>query len=151
MLEPFSDGLHGSNGSGAAGGRGAWPSWSRRASLASASSCAPAFRGTAHALQASPPELRRVQRAHVQAAGGPLPPSESSAVRSMGDGGALRLAGRRSAGGAAGARGGAGRRSAGGGGGDGAGRRACAVGAGLGRAAGFAGAGGFSSAWLSWL
>ena len=136
MLEPFSDGLHGSNGTGAAGGRGAWPSWSRRASLASASSCAPAFRGAAHALQASPPELTRVQRAHVHAAGAPLPPSESSAVRSMGDGGALRLAGRR---------------SAGGGGGDGAGRRACAVGAGLGRAAGFAGAGGFSSAWLSWL
>ena len=133
MLEPFSDGLHGSNGTGAAGGRGAWPSWSRRASLASASSCAPAFRGAAHALQASPPELTRVQRAHVHAAGAPLPPSESSAVRSMGDGGALRLAGRR---------------SAGGGGGDGAGRRA-AGGGGVGRRG--SGAGGFSSAWLSWL
>ena len=124
MLEPFSDGLHGSNGSGAAGGRGAWPTWSRLASAASASSCAPAFRGAAHALQTSPPELTRVQRAHVHAAaGGPLPPSESSAVRSMGDGGALRLAGRR---------------SAGGGGGGGVGRRGL-------------GAGGFSSAWLSWL
>ena len=85
-----------------------------------------------------------MQRAHVHAAGGPLPPSESSAVRSMGDGGALRFF-------AAGARGGAGRRAAAGGGGDGAGRRACAVGAGLGRAAGFAGAGAFSSAWLSWV
>ena len=122
MLEPLSDGLHGSKGSGTAG-RGAWPSWSRRASLASASSCAPAFRGAAHALQTSPPELTRVQRAHVHAAEGPLPPSESSAVRSMGDGGALRLAGRR---------------SAGGGGGGGVGRRG-------------SGAGGFSSAWLSWL
>ena len=128
MLEPFSDGLHGSNGTGAAGGRGAWPSWSRRASLASASSCAPAFRGAAHALQASPPELTRVQRAHVHAAGAPLPPSESSAVRSMGDGGALRFF-------AAGARGGAARRAATGGG---VGRRGL-------------GAGGFSSAWLSWL
>ena len=128
MLEPLSDGLHGSNGTGTAGGRGAWPSWSRRASLASASSCAPAFRGAAHALQTSPPELRRVQRAHVHAAaGGPLPPSESSAVRSMGDGGALRFF-------AAGACGGAGRAAGGGG----VGRRGL-------------GAGGFSSAWLSWL
>ena len=64
MLEPLSDGLHGSNG---AGSRGAWPSWSRLASAASASSCAPAFRGAAHALQTSPPELTRVQRAHVHA------------------------------------------------------------------------------------
>ena len=126
MLEPFSDGLHGSKGSGTAG-RGAWSSWSRRASLASASSCAPAFRGAAHALQASPPELTRVQRAHVHAAEDPLPPSESSAVRSMGDGGALRFF-------AAGARGGAGRAAAGGG----VGRRG-------------SGAGGFSSSWLSWL
>ena len=126
MLEPFSDGLHGSNGAGSGAGRGAWPAWSRRASLASASSCAPAFRGAAHALQASPPELTRVQRAHVHATEGPLPLSESSAVRSMGDGGALRFF-------AAGARG-AGRAAAGGG----VGRRGL-------------GAGGFSSAWLSWL
>ena len=127
MLEPFSDGLHGSNGAGSGAGRGAWPSWSRRASLASASSCAPAFRGAAHALQTSPPELRRVQRAHVHAAEGPLPPSESSAVRSIGDGGALRFF-------AAGARCGAGRAAAEGG----VGRRGL-------------GAGGFSSSWLSWL
>ena len=128
MLEPFSDGLHGSNGAGSGAGRGAWPSWSRLASAASASSCAPAFRGAAHALQTSPPELKRVQRAHVQATGAPPPPSESSAVRSMGDGGALRFF-------AAGARGGAGRRAAAGGG---VGRRG-------------SGAGAFSSSWLSWL
>ena len=127
MLEPFSDGLHGSNGAGSGAGRGAWPAWSRLASAASASSCAPAFRGAAHALQTSPPELTRVQRAHVHAAGGALPPSESSAVRSMGDGGALRFF-------VAGACG-AGRRAAAGGG---VGRRGL-------------GAGGFSSAWLSWL
>ena len=97
MLEPFRAACDRVAPASARGGRGAWPSWSRLASAASASSCAPAFRGAAPALQTSPPELTRVQRAHVQAAGGPPPPSESSAVRSMGDGGALRLAGRRSA------------------------------------------------------
>ena len=68
-----------------------------------------------------------MQRAHVHAAEGPLPPSESSAVRSIGDGGALRFF-------AAGARCGAGRAAAEGG----VGRRGL-------------GAGGFSAYWLSWL
>jgi len=148
IFPPLSDDLHGSKGAGAAGG--AWPSWSRRASAASASSWAPAFRGAAQAVQASPPEFRSVHRAQLQTAGGvgadPLAPSESSAVRSMGDAGALRLAGRASAGDVrstgrslTGRSRGAGRRAA-----DGAGRRGFD-----GAGAGFFFGGGRASPWLS--